>query len=277
MTVASVYTGDGNDAIHGNALDNLLGAGRGINVIDGGGGFDTAVLIGSRAGFRLGLDGGGIVVASTDGGTRDTLTAIQSLQFADTTVSLAEARAGRIQVGAGAGQFGTENDGPVGYLRWQFITTVSDSLLVGAMGPDTFLHTGAGNDALAVVGGRNVLDGGTGSNWLVGGAGAADGADTFFLSGLLDAASPATWDTVVNFHGGDMLTVWGFDAGRDSYAWSDGLGAAGYTGATLSFSGNGREGMDKVTLAGLTSMDPTLAVTTGSVGGRSYLAVTHLG
>ena len=276
MTVKTAYTGDGNDRVYGNSMDNVLGAGRGINAIDGGSGQDTAVLIGDRAGYQLGLGAAGITVNSNDGVTQDTLTSVEALRFGDAAVDLTDALAGRITAGQGASGFGHAYAGPVQGLQWEFAAITPQSLVIGASIPNAYLRSGDGNDALQAVAGSNVLDGGSGSNWLVGATGADGGRDTFFVSGMLDPRASSSWDTVLNFHAGDMLTVWGFDATRDSYSWQDGLGAAGYTGATLTVTGGGRAGASLVTLAGLSTSTDNVVATTSSVGGLSYLALTRM-
>ena len=68
-----------------------------------------------------------------------------------------------------------------------------------------FLKGNAGDDALQVTSGSNVVDGGAGSNFLVGATGADGGYDTFFVDAC--NAGQATWDTLVNFHVGDAVTL----------------------------------------------------------------------
>jgi hypothetical protein len=65
---------------------------------------------------------------------------------------------------------GTPYSGPVAGLQWEFIDTSSDNLTVTATVPNVFIDTGAGEDAIAVKSGTNVLNGGTGSNFLIGGS-----------------------------------------------------------------------------------------------------------
>ena len=162
--------------------------------------------------------------------------------------------------------------GPVSYLQQQFIYAGPDGVAVAAQAPNAFIHTGSGNDAISVSSGQNVLDGGTGSNFLTGGT----GNDTFFLDGR---GGQVTWGTLVNFHAGDTATLWGFLGGTSTYTWADGEGAAGYTGRTLHADLAGRGGVTaSVTFAGLTAADTErFAITTGTVGGSPYLAVTNLG
>jgi serralysin len=97
-----------------------------------------------------------------------------------------------------------------------------------------FLVGGPGNDAIQAFGGYNVLDGGTGSNFLTGGS----GTDTFFVNDINPSAD--TWTTVNNFHNDDDVTLFGIDPGKDILQWADNQGASGFTGLTLhAFSPNG--------------------------------------
>jgi Ca2+-binding RTX toxin-like protein len=124
---------------------------------------------------------------------------------------------------------GAPYSGPVAGLQWEFIDAASDNLNVTANAPNVFVHTGSGEDAIDVshVGGNNVLDGSTGSNFLVGGS----GDDTFFV----DDRSPSAdiWSTVANFHAGDAATIFGITQSGFDTSWVDGQGATGFTGLTL--------------------------------------------
>ena len=159
--------------------------------------------------------------------------------------------------------------GPVSYLQNQFVYNGGHSVTVSARTNNVFIQA-SGNEALAALGGQNVLSGGLGSNFLVGGT----GTDTFFT----DARTSAfVWNTIVNFHPGDMVTLFGFVAGRSSYAISPSEGAAGYQGLTVNsdIAGNGQV-TAKVTLTGLTPADQShLAFSTGTVGGIPYLAIAN--
>ena len=167
---------------------------------------------------------------------------------------------------------GDDYTGPVGYLNAEYQYTGSDNVVLSARVANVFLKSGAGEDALAAHGGSNVLDGGTGSNWLVGASGADGGADTFFLDGR---GGQVTWDTLVNFHPGDIATLWGYSGASGSLAWSDDKGAAGYHGATLAadFGGSGSTAL--ITFSGLTSGGVHFATSTGTSGGIAYLAITR--
>jgi hypothetical protein len=124
---------------------------------------------------------------------------------------------------------GAPYSGPVSGLQWEYIDSATDNLNVTANVPNVFIHTGSGEDAIDVshAGGNNVLDGSTGSNFLVGGS----GDDTFFV----DDRSPSAdiWSTVANFHAGDAATIFGVTQQGFTTSWVNGQGATGFTGLTL--------------------------------------------
>ena len=272
-TVSAIYSGDGNDHLYGTGQNDVFSAGRGVNTIDGGGGSNTAVLIGARANYQLGLDQAGITVNSRDGATQDTLTHIQSLRFGDTTGDLTAAISGSIIAGNTGAQFGQAYTGPVSGLQWQFLADTQQGLWVSSALPNVFLRGGTGNDALVATGGSNVIDGGGGSNWLVGGDGSDGGRDTFFIDNLLSAAPQTEWDTLIGFHSGDALTLWGFNPATDTYRWTDSSGAAGYTGATIEVDRVGSTAVTLATFTGLTVAGSGFATNAGQIGGLGYLAV----
>jgi hypothetical protein len=145
---------------------------------------------------------------------------------------------------------GTPYSGPVAGLQWQFIDNTSDNLSVTANVPNAFIHTGSGEDAIDVshANGNNVLDGSTGSNFLVGGS----GNDTFFV----DDRDPSSdiWSTVANFHAGDVATIFGITQQAFDTSWVDGQGATGYTGLTLHVTAPGVP-TASLTLAGFSTAD----------------------
>ncbi len=168
--------------------------------------------------------------------------------------------------------------GPVNYLQYQYIWGSTDNVAIGANRNNAFLHGGTGDDALAVNGGSNVLDGGSGSNFLVGGAGADGGTDTFFVDGRGGAV---TWSSVVNFHHGDALTLFGFTSGVSTQPLTDNEGAGGYTGATIhSELGGAGTGINaSITFAGISAADAQAKFTysVGVTNGANYLQVAYTG
>jgi hypothetical protein len=180
--------------------------------------------------------------------------------------------------GHSGGSNGTAYDGPLDYLQRQFIWTGAESVAVRADVPSVFLHGGAGADALQVTAGRNVLDGGSGSNFLVGSTGADGNSDVFFLD---ERSAADTWSTLVSFHPGDEATIWGYQPGISTFSWSAWAGADGFKGATLHFdiSGLGSNANAALTFAGITQQTAASAFTmdTGAVDGNSYLHIAYTG
>ena len=122
--------------------------------------------------------------------------------------------------------------GPVAGLEKQWIGNAAGNVNATVAGPNWFIRTGAGNDAIAAASGTNVLDGGAGSNVFTGGT----GRDTFFLDARTFAApdlSAPVWSTITNLGPGDAVTLWGISQNEFALAFIDGLGAPGFTGLTL--------------------------------------------
>ncbi len=158
--------------------------------------------------------------------------------------------------------------GPVSYLQDQLILDSSSPAVIVAHTSNAFIKSFSGFSAIQVLGGQNVVDAGPGSNFIVGGT----GNDTFFLDGTHGAV---TWDTIQGFHPGDMMTLFGFNAGTSSLVWADAEGAAGYTGRTIHADLAGTGGVTaNLTFAGTTAADTDrYVISTGTVGGMNYLAV----
>lgn len=193
--------------------------------------------------------------------TAPTTAASTAFQISDTTT-------GTVQQAAGQAY-----NGPVAGLTSEFISPTNDALNVTAEIPDVFIHTGSGADAIDVskVNGNNVIDGGGGSNFLVGGT----GDDTFFVDDRAPTAN--IWSTVANFHAGDTATVFGVTAAGFDLNWVDGQGAVGFTGLTLHVSASGQP-TASLTLAGYSSADLldgklTINFGTEADGSGSYMTV----
>ena len=110
--------------------------------------------------------------------------------------------------------------GPLSYLSDEFIDVNPENLDLTATTPNVFLHSGPGEDALTVLSGQNVLDGGTGSNFLTDGS----GTDTDFVDAR--GATKDIWSTMNNFSAGDSATVFGVTQAEFT-SWANGQGAAG--------------------------------------------------
>ncbi len=159
--------------------------------------------------------------------------------------------------------------GPVGSVQRQYINVTPDNLNVSVSTPNWFIHSGAGQDAIAVSSGNNVVDGGAGSNFLTGGS----GTDTFFIDGR--GATATTWSTVANFQAADAVTLWGVSQ-ADQINWLDGAGAAGATGLTLLAQAAGRPAA-LLTLPGFTQADLAgrlgVSFGTDAASGSAYMYV----
>ncbi len=84
-----VIGGDANDIMHGLSGDDILSGGEGDDTLDGGDGTDTAVFSGNFADYAIAGDGTTFTITDnvgTDG--TDTLTNIETAEFADTSLSL---------------------------------------------------------------------------------------------------------------------------------------------------------------------------------------------
>jgi hypothetical protein len=167
---------------------------------------------------------------------------------------------------------GTSYSGPVPGLTQEIILVTTDNVNVTANIPNVFIKTGSGTDAINVsqVGGNNVLDGSTGSNFLTGGS----GDDTFYL----DDRNPTSdvFSTVVGFHSGDNASVFGVNTSDFTLNELDGQGSSGYTGLDFAFSAPNHANAN-IVLAGYTTADLTngrLTVTYGTTSdGTQYMNV----
>jgi hypothetical protein len=142
--------------------------------------------------------------------------------------------------------------GPVAGLEKEFALITPDNLNITATVPNVFIRTGSGMDGINVsrANGNNILDGSTGSNFLIGGA----GNDTFYMDNR-NPNSPI-FSTIVNFHAGDNVTVWGVNATDFTMLKLDHQGAIGATGLDLLFAAPGYTDTSFV-MAGYTSADLT--------------------
>jgi hypothetical protein len=145
---------------------------------------------------------------------------------------------------------GDKYSGPVTGLAQQIVLVTPDNVNVTAKVPNVFIHTGPGTDGIDVsqAGGNNILDGSTGSNFLIGGP----GFDTFYL----DDRNPTSdvYSTVVGFHAGDNVSVFGVNATDFAVAIQDNQGAAGSKGLTYTFTAPGRSNAS-VVIAGYSKAD----------------------
>ena len=178
-------------------------------------------------------------------------------------------------LGLAAFDASTAYAGSVAGLQHQYLWAGNDKAGMAALSPNVFLKGGPGNDALLATGGSNVLDGGGGSNFLAGATGVDGGTDTFFVDGRAGVA----WDTILNFHPGDAVTLFGFQAGQSTFSWTASDGAPGFQGVTLRADLGGPGGANVlVTFArvGLDVAQGRFTLSTGNTGGTGYLSIAYV-
>jgi hypothetical protein len=254
--------------------DDTFSARPGTHTFDGYGGYNIVIEPSVYADYRI---GNGSIPTVSGAGSQDMLYNIQGVQFFDGFYDTQVQRFFPIGSGFVASDMTTNRPssdlanayhGPVAGLQSEFISITPDKLNISASTPNWFIHSGSGDDAIAASHGINVLDGGTGSNFLTGG-----GTDTFFVDDR--AAKADIWSTVVGFHGGDAATIWGVTPQDFGLNWVNGQGAAGFTGLTLHATAVGRP-TASLTLTGYSTADLSngrLAVSFGQVGGSNYMYV----
>ena len=171
----------------------------------------------------------------------------------------------------------TAYTGPVDYLQQQYIWSGADAVAMAANAPNAFIKGGPAGDALLVTGGNNVLDGGAGSNFLIGASGADGGTDTFFVD---SRGSVETWSTIVNFHQGDQATIFGFHPGLSTRPYTANDGAVGYTGLTIhsEINGVGTGIKGSMTFTGIdqATADAHFSITTGTLLPNTPDAIDYL-
>ena len=106
--------------------------------------------------------------------------------------------------------FGTDYTGPVGYLQAECGSTGPGDVILSARVANVFLHSRGGHGRAAR---RKNVRRGAGSNWLVGADGSDGGTDTFFVGA---GNGQHAWDTLLDFHPGDMLTLWASTAPQEA-------------------------------------------------------------
>ena len=222
-SIENVIGGSGDDAISGDAADNLLegGAGddtldgadgddtlvggEGSNILDGGDGTDTAVFAGLEADFAIeAAEDGTVSVSSAAAGIDDVLTGIEVLSFDDVDIAVAD----------------LIEDGP-------FIGTPGDDLILGGIDIDAIGDTilaGAGDDEILLplagvgAGGNTVLAGSgddtifaSSDDTILGG----EGDDTFIVEETGNSLLGAEGDDTFILTGGDNVAAGG--AGADVF------------------------------------------------------------
>lgn len=152
-------------------------------------------------------------------------------------------------------------------LHSEFTSITPDNVALFASTSGAFLSSGAGNDILVANSGNNVLAAGGGSNFLVGGT----GNDTFFADGT---GNQSTWNAILNFHAGDVLSVAGYQPGVSKIAWlpDDGTPNSGAV-LQIDLKGNGTLFANDTFLGISQATASSYVTSTGTSGSTPYLAV----
>src|ERR1700712_1297676 len=164
---------------------------------------------------------------------------------------------------------GTPYKGPVPGIDTQLDLTNGNAYHVDSLTLNYFIRTGPGDDIIdagfwsdqeaagmtfqaygstSYQTHRDIIDGGGGSNFLIGGG----GQDTFYVDGR--DLGHNVWSTVADFSYLDQATVWGVNQQDFVLSWLDGQGAVGHTGLTAVFSAPGHPAVG-LTLSAYTTAD----------------------
>ena len=158
--------------------------------------------------------------------------------------------------------------GSVSYVQGQVSSNAAGALAIVTAATTGSTPSFASAAAAQLAGAQAGVSSGAGSNLLIGGA----GNRAVFLEG---ASSGSASDTVVGFHPGDVLTVFGFNAGVSHYGWATTAGTSGYLGGTLVIDVSGQgHGSTSITFTGANAASTAAySVHTGVIGGVGYLSL----
>ncbi len=199
---------DGNDTLDGKGDDDMLFGGEGDDTIKGGSGNDTAVFKGRSEDYTVQDHGGGSYTVTDNVGNEgtDTLTSIETLQFANLEVSDSDGDDDDDEIEdpddgdvtppppppppPPSSSSGGPDDG-----------TDGDDKLYGGNGNDTIkgragddmIFGGDGDDTLWGNEGDDMFFGGLGADWIKG----SDGSDIYVYEDVLEGG-----DTIVDFRPG---------------------------------------------------------------------------
>jgi subtilisin-like proprotein convertase family protein len=184
--IENAVTGDGNDRLQGNGLDNHLQAregddtlfgGLGNDSLDGGAGLDWAVFQGLSSAYVITSSGGKTLVAGAEGS--DWLTGIEYIAFSDKnvldpTAALDTPAVPLVGPGPGTGVVTPPPPPPPppptpGTVNVILGTTAANNLVGTAL--NDRIEGMAGNDTLSGGDGNDTLIGGAGNDRFLGGAG----------------------------------------------------------------------------------------------------------
>ena len=217
---------------------------------------------------------GATLVDSHGGIAQDSSTDITVEQSADTTGAVVR---GAVQpntlfyTATANGQqtvvSGQQYTGANSSITSEYVYDGTGTIAIATSTPNVYVDNLVGTVAVALASGQNVVDAGIGSNYLVSGS----GNDSFYL----DTRSGVTsWNTIVNFHAGDVATLWGVQPAMAT-RWDDLAGAVGSLGRTLRIDtlGNGSSGAS-LTFAGESkAVTDQFTITIGQANGVDFMKI----
>ncbi len=138
--------GSGHDVLSGGSGNDILTGGGGDDALDGGDGYDTAIFSGVRSAYTVTQNGAQTIVSGPDG--TDTLTGIETLQFADSAVPASPGLTINVQYDASVADapagFKTAIDAVVRFFETTFADPISIDIEIGYGGAaGTILPAGA--------------------------------------------------------------------------------------------------------------------------------------
>ncbi|MDR3410830.1 MAG: hypothetical protein P4L87_07790, partial [Formivibrio sp.] len=170
------------------------------------------------------------------------------------TIPLYDQTTGQSSIETGSFSSASTASDPIGFTGIQsvFTYTGSDKIILSApAGANWTFGGGSGLTGLVATSGDNVFKASTGSSFMIGGT----GFDKFDIPDA-NLTGQGTWDTVVNFHVGDSISLAGLSGTGWKYHWLLNDGAQGSTGLTLYATSTNTLGLSElVTFSGLTAAD----------------------
>jgi Ca2+-binding RTX toxin-like protein len=189
--IENIIGGSGNDQLTGDAAANTFRGGLGADVLDGGGGVDTADYSDKTASLVVRLAGASAATMSVGGVAEDTLRNIENIIGGSGNDILAGDGLANVLDGGG-GSDTADYSASAKQVAVTLNGASNSTILVGGIAEDTIRNIenvtgGAASDVITGDGLANVLDGGAGDDLLKGGVGldvidGGIGSDTIDLS-----------------------------------------------------------------------------------------------
>ena len=294
--IENVMSGDGNDTLTGNALNNLLYAGRGTNGMTGGTGSDVFVVKARAGGTDTITDftptqNDAIILVGLTGKTFANLVITQVGTAVNINLGNNQniVLQGRVVTDIKASQFLFQDTFvvPASYVdsSVNYATSITGSIINGDANNNT-ITGGAGNDVVSGLAGDDEIRAGAGNDLLDGGAGSDKlygdaGDDTIYLDG--DSSGLSLSGAGLSFTGGQS---WG-GAGNDKFvvrasvanSYSNIIGDFEATNVNerIDLSQTGIQSFADLTFGAITIYSTSMVTVNGMVNGSSVVLASLLG